>query len=66
MSRLKKLDQLPVIAFTLSRKRCDDNAESLRSLDLTSAQEKSEIHVFFNKCLQKLKGKDRELPQVCL
>nr|XP_039270547.1 helicase SKI2W-like [Styela clava] len=64
VERLRKKEQLPVVAFTFSRKRCDDNASMLTSLDLTSSAEKSEIHIFFNKCVQKLKGSDRKLPQV--
>lgn len=36
----------------------------LQSLDLTSSQEKSEIHVFCARALARLKGGDRRLPQV--
>ena len=61
---LRKKDQLPVVAFTFSKKRCDDNASSLGSLDLTTSSEKSEIHVFVRKCLERLKEGDRGLPQV--
>ena len=35
-----------------------------QSLDLTAAGEKSEIHLFCDKALARLKGSDRELPQV--
>ncbi len=55
---------LPVVAFTFSRNRCNDNADSLSSLDLTTTNEKSGIHVFFQKSISILKGCDRELPQV--
>ncbi|XP_061475421.1 superkiller complex protein 2 [Rhineura floridana] len=61
---LRKKDQLPVVAFTFSRNRCDDNASMLTTVDLTSLTEKSEIHVFFQKCISRLKGTDRQLPQV--
>ena len=64
VTKLRKSDQLPVVAFTLSRRRCDENAASLESLDLTSTSEKREIKVFFNKCIQRLKGSDKVLPQV--
>ncbi|XP_078490119.1 superkiller complex protein 2-like [Ciona intestinalis] len=64
LNRLCKLNQLPIVAFTFSRKRCDENAALLSSLDLTSSQEKSEIHIFVNKCVKKLKGSDQSLPQV--
>ena len=61
---LRKKDKLPIVAFTFSRKKIDDNANNLSSLDLTTQSEKSEVHLFFNKSIGKLKGSDRELPQV--
>jgi len=61
---LEKKDKLPVVAFTLSRNRCNDNADSLSSLNLTTSTEKSEIHVFFKKSISLLKGSDQKLPQV--
>ncbi|XP_041081672.1 helicase SKI2W [Polyodon spathula] len=61
---LAKKDQLPVVCFTFSRSRCDENARGLATLDLTSSAEKSETHVFFQKCITRLKGSDRQLPQV--
>uniref|UniRef100_A0A8C3F104 SKI2 subunit of superkiller complex n=1 Tax=Chrysemys picta bellii TaxID=8478 RepID=A0A8C3F104_CHRPI len=64
MDALRKRDQLPVVAFTFSRARCDDNASALTTLDLTTSAEKSQIHLFFQKCLSRLKGSDRQLPQV--
>ncbi|MGH0151143.1 UNVERIFIED_CONTAM: hypothetical protein FKN15_057916 [Acipenser sinensis] len=60
---LSKKDQLPVVCFTFSRSRCDENARGLATLDLTSSAEKSETHVFFQKCITRLKGSDRQLPQ---
>ncbi|XP_014780595.1 SKI2 subunit of superkiller complex protein [Octopus bimaculoides] len=61
---LKKKDKLPVVAFMFSRKRIDANAANLLSVDLTTSSEKSEIHVFYQKCVMRLKGSDRDLPQV--
>ena len=52
------------MAFTLSRARCDTNANSLTSLDLTTNMEKGDIHHFIAKCVARLKGPDRKLPQV--
>eukprot|EP00061_Rhincodon_typus_P014135 g40974.t1 len=60
---LRKKDSLPIVAFTFSRNRCDENANMLTTVDLTSTVEKSEIHIFFQKCISRLKGTDRELPQ---
>lgn len=64
IDHLERNNRLPVVAFTLSRNRCDSNAEALKSRDLTNATEKFKIHSFFQRCLQKLKSEDRELPQV--
>ncbi|XP_031722250.1 superkiller complex protein 2 [Anarrhichthys ocellatus] len=56
--------QTPVVAFTFSRTRCDDNARSLDSMDMTTSIEKAEIHSFFQKSLSRLRGGDRKLPQI--
>ncbi|CAH0756347.1 unnamed protein product [Diatraea saccharalis] len=64
IDHLKQKDKLPVVAFTLSRNRCDQNAENLMSVDLTTAKEKGHIRSFFQRCLQRLKEPDRHLPQV--
>uniref|UniRef100_A0A8C5N3B0 SKI2 homolog, superkiller viralicidic activity 2-like n=1 Tax=Gouania willdenowi TaxID=441366 RepID=A0A8C5N3B0_GOUWI len=63
---LSQRQQTPVVAFTFSRNRCDDNARSLDSMDLTSSVEKAEIHSFFQKSLSRLRGGDRQLPQILL
>ena len=64
IDHLQRKDKLPVVAFTLSRNRCDQTANTLTSLDLTTSVEKSDIHHFINKCIARLKGNDRKLPQV--
>ncbi|XP_035772881.1 helicase SKI2W-like [Anopheles albimanus] len=61
---LKSQDKLPVVAFTLSRNRCDSNADALLSCDLTTAREKYAINSFFQLCLHRLIPPDRALPQV--
>uniref|UniRef100_A0A669DWQ2 SKI2 subunit of superkiller complex n=1 Tax=Oreochromis niloticus TaxID=8128 RepID=A0A669DWQ2_ORENI len=63
---LSQRQQTPVVAFTFSRTRCDDNARSLDSMDLTTSIEKAEIHSFFQKSLTRLRGGDRQLPQILL
>uniref|UniRef100_A0AAQ5YGP3 SKI2 homolog, superkiller viralicidic activity 2-like n=2 Tax=Amphiprion ocellaris TaxID=80972 RepID=A0AAQ5YGP3_AMPOC len=63
---LSQRQQTPVVAFTFSRTRCDENARSLDSMDLTSSIEKAEIHSFFQKSLSRLRGGDRQLPQILL
>lgn len=64
VDHLQRKDKLPVVAFTLSRNRCDRNASLLTSLDLTTTLEKSDIKHFIRKCTQRLKGTDQKLPQV--
>ncbi|XP_011863393.1 PREDICTED: helicase SKI2W [Vollenhovia emeryi] len=66
VSHLQSNDMLPVVVFTLSRRRCDMNAATLRNLDLTTAREKHQVHVFFQSNIKHLKGSDRELPQVLM
>ncbi|XP_076455160.1 superkiller complex protein 2-like isoform X2 [Babylonia areolata] len=61
---LKKKDKLPMVAFVFSKRRIEDNIFNLQSVDLTTQAEKAEIHIFFHRCIQRLKGNDRQLPQV--
>uniref|UniRef100_A0A915KCX2 Helicase ATP-binding domain-containing protein n=1 Tax=Romanomermis culicivorax TaxID=13658 RepID=A0A915KCX2_ROMCU len=65
IDHLEKNELLPCVAFTFSRKRCDENAKSLnvRTLNLLTETEKSHVHHFFERCLLKLKDIDRQLPQ---
>ena len=71
---------MPCVIFVFSRKRCDDNANMMQSVDLTTASEKHQITrcvgrpfasggnnracSFFNKCIDRLQGTDKILPQV--
>ncbi|EGT36338.1 hypothetical protein CAEBREN_19438 [Caenorhabditis brenneri] len=61
---MKCSDQLPMVVFVFSRKRCDDNAQMLSSMNLTTEVEKQHVRSFFAQCIQRLKGSDKELPQV--
>ncbi|XP_071154128.1 superkiller complex protein 2-like [Mytilus edulis] len=61
---LKKKDKLPVVSFIFSKKRIEETANNLGSLDLTDQKEKSEIHIFFHKSINRLKGTDQKLPQI--
>ncbi|XP_028393122.1 helicase SKI2W-like [Dendronephthya gigantea] len=62
--KLEKDEGLPVVAFTFSRNRCNDNAGRLSNMDLTTSKEKHEIHIFMQKCISRLKDQDKQLPQV--
>ncbi|EIW64030.1 antiviral helicase [Trametes versicolor FP-101664 SS1] len=64
LGHLRKKALLPVVVFTFSKKRCEDNAGTLTNADLCTAVEKSEIHVAIEKALSRLKGSDKRLPQI--
>jgi antiviral helicase SKI2 len=61
---MKAKDLLPTVVFTFSKRKCEEYANGLGNLDLTTAAEKSQIHLFFEKALLRLKGTDKELPQI--
>lgn len=54
---LKKKELLPVVVFTFSKKRCEENAASMPNTDLCTAAEKSEVHIAIERSLTRLKGK---------
>lgn len=56
IGHLKKKNLLPVVVFTLSKKRCEENAGSLSNVDLSTAVERSEVHVAVEKAVARLKG----------
>jgi len=64
ISLLRKKSLLPVVVFTFSKKRCEQNAGTLTNLDLSSSVERSEIHVTIEKAVMRLKGSDKKLPQI--
>ncbi|KAF8776364.1 hypothetical protein HU200_003596 [Digitaria exilis] len=64
VNNLLKKSLVPVVIFCFSKNRCDRSAESMFGADLTSSSEKSEIRVFCDKAFSRLKGSDRNLPQV--
>ncbi|KAL2332921.1 hypothetical protein Fmac_014134 [Flemingia macrophylla] len=64
INKLSKKSLLPVVIFCFSKNRCDKSADSMTGTDLTSSKEKSEIRLFCDKAFSRLKGSDRNLPQV--
>jgi len=64
VQHLKKEELLPACIFVFSKKRCEENADSLSTLDFCTAAEKSAIHMILEKSLARLKPKDRDLPQI--
>ncbi|KAH9065893.1 antiviral helicase [Lactarius vividus] len=61
---LRKQTLLPVVVFTFSKKKCEQNAGTLTNVDLSSAAERSEIHITIEKAVTRLKGSDKKLPQI--
>lgn len=55
---------LPAVIFVFSKKRCEEYANTLTSIDFCNAKEKSQIHMFIDKAVARLKKEDRELPQI--
>lgn len=53
---LRKNGLLPVVNFVFSKKRCEEYAATLSTTDLCDAKEKSEVHIVWEKALNRLKG----------
>lgn len=63
---LNRQKLLPAVIFVFSKKRCEQFAIMLNTLDFCSAKEKSEIHMFIDKAVSRLKKEDRTLSQIML
>ncbi|KAI8971231.1 NUC185 domain-containing protein [Pilobolus umbonatus] len=61
---LREKSLLPVVVFTFSKKQCENYATGLSKTDLCTSLEKSEIHVFIERSLVRLRGTDKQLPQI--
>ncbi|KAF0971721.1 hypothetical protein FDP41_009944 [Naegleria fowleri] len=61
---LNKKSLLPAVTFVFSRKQCEEIAVSLQNTDLNEPGEKNEIHKFISQSISRLKGTDKELPQI--
>ncbi|ETV69679.1 hypothetical protein H257_14698 [Aphanomyces astaci] len=55
---------LPVVVFAFSKRMCEESANRLAGMDLSSSSERSEIHVFCAASISRLQGTDQQLPQV--
>ncbi|KAL2872424.1 armadillo-type protein [Aspergillus lucknowensis] len=64
VQHLRKENLLPACIFVFSKKRCEQNADSLSNQDFCTASEKSLIHMTIEKSLTRLKAEDRALPQI--
>ncbi|KIV98030.1 hypothetical protein PV10_01723 [Exophiala mesophila] len=61
---LRKENLLPACIFVFSKKRTEENADSLSNQDFCTAVEKSAIHMTIEKSIARLKPEDRKLPQI--
>lgn len=61
---LRKNNLLPVVNFVFSKKRCEEYAQTLSSTDLCDAKEKSEVHIVWERALQRLKGDRHHRPSL--
>lgn len=55
---------LPVVIFSFSKKKCEENADYCRGLDLLVAREKGEVRAVMGQVFGRLNPQDRGLPQV--
>eukprot|EP01088_Endostelium_zonatum_P017135 TRINITY_DN4905_c1_g1_i1.p1 TRINITY_DN4905_c1_g1~~TRINITY_DN4905_c1_g1_i1.p1 ORF type:complete len:1322 (-),score=354.13 TRINITY_DN4905_c1_g1_i1:6-3947(-) len=64
VTTLEKKTLLPVVVFVFSKNQCEELAYNLGGVDLTTAKEKHDTHIFVEAALDRLKGTDKKLPQV--
>ncbi len=64
VNMLKKENKLPAVVFSFSKRKCDECASLLSSLDLTDSSEKSAIHLQCAEAVARLDEDDSRLPQV--
>lgn len=61
---LKSKDLLPAVVFVFSKKRCEEYADWLEGVNFCNGKERSQIFMFVEKSVTRLKKEDRELPQI--
>jgi antiviral helicase SKI2 len=69
MSLIRYLDRellTPAVVFSFSKKKCEEIANMLRSLDLNTAKERSSVQAFTIQTIARLSQNDSMLPQVQL
>ncbi|PRT53928.1 Antiviral helicase SKI2 [Wickerhamiella sorbophila] len=65
-NKLKKDELLPAVVFVFSRKMTEQHAMSMRALDFNTGKEKSEVHMFIDQAVSRLRKEDRDLPQIMM
>lgn len=61
---LEKEGLMPTVTFSFSKKKCEEIADQLRSLDLNTAAERNLVQSFAIQTVNRLSPKDQSLPQV--
>lgn len=61
---LKSHDLLPAVIFVFSKKRCEEYADWLEGVNFCGNKQRSQIHMFVEKSITRLKKEDRDLPQI--
>ena len=61
---LERETLMPTVVFSFSKKKCEEIANMLRSLDLNTASEGNTAHAFAIQTMKRLSPKDACLPQV--
>lgn len=69
MSLIRYLDReqlTPTVVFSFSKKKCEEIARMLQSLDLNTAKERNAVQGFVIQAVSRLSQKDQKLPQVIM
>lgn len=61
---LRSKELLPAVVFVFSKKRCEEYADWLEGVNFCGGRERSQIHMFIENSVTRLKKEDRELPQI--
>lgn len=62
---LRKRELDPALIFCFSRRKCEEAAETLHSMDLTTGMaERNRIHKFFQLSMSRLSPEDQRVPQI--
>ncbi|KAK9463086.1 NUC185 domain-containing protein [Lipomyces oligophaga] len=61
---LEQQKLLPVVIFVFSRKKVEEYANSLISLNYCNAKERAQIRLFIDNAVSRLKKEDQSLPQI--
>lgn len=61
---LEREELMPTVVFSFSKKKCEEIAHMLQSLDLNTAAERNSAHLFAIQTMKRLSPKDASLPQV--